>query len=197
MRHFASLEANDGTHLVALSQKLLCLIDTGIEVMLLDTAGELYLLDLNDDLLFLGLLLALVTLEAELAVVDGTANGGCGVRNNENEVDVVAVCVRACFVDLQNTDLLVVLTDYANLGCFDLLVDQKILRVVGTNGSVPPKRKNAYRSLRTHLLHSSIIPIIKGRKGMNHTHPCGMVRTDVCLFYAGIIAQPPHFVKGF
>jgi len=126
--------------------------------VLLDAAGELNLLDLNDDLLFLGLLLALVTLEAELAVIDGTANGGCGVRNDENEINVVAVRISACIVDLHDTDLLVVFTDYANLGCFDLLVDQKILRVVGTNGSVPPKRKNAYRSLRTHLLHFPIIP---------------------------------------
>ena len=73
--------------------------DSGIKIVLLDTAGELNLLDLDDDLLLLGLLLSLVTLEAELTVIDSSANGGSCGRCDKNKIDTVALCIFSC--DLQ------------------------------------------------------------------------------------------------
>ena len=89
MRHFSSLKANDGFYFITFSQKLLCMINASIKVVLFNAAGKLNFFNLNYYLLLLCLFFSFVTLKAELSVIDSAAYRRCGIRNYKNKVNTV------------------------------------------------------------------------------------------------------------
>ena len=82
--HLTALKAHDNTYLMTVLEEPLCMACLCFKVVGIDTAGKLYLLKLDGLLLLFGFLFLLVSLEAELAVVDYLTYGRLCLRSHKN-----------------------------------------------------------------------------------------------------------------
>ena len=91
MRHFTSLETNDGLDLIAAHKELLRVIDTRFKVVGVDTAGKLNLLELYHLLLLLGFFFLLFAVKAILAVIHNTADGRGCLRCDQHQIKATVI----------------------------------------------------------------------------------------------------------
>ena len=123
MGHLATAEAQGDLHLVAVLQEADHVAQLDVVVAVVRLRAELHFLDLNDLLAGLGLGSTLLFLVAELAVVHQPADRRGGVGRDLDQVDIGLFGHAACLTQPEDTQLLVLYAQQANLGGVDFTVD--------------------------------------------------------------------------
>ena len=141
MAHLPAAEANGRLHLIAVLQEADDVVLLEVEVVLVDARPELHFFDDDDFLLLLGLALFLLLLKHIFPVVHDLADRRVRRRRDLYEIEVLFSCQILRLLDGNDSDLLAVLVDQADLGGADHVVNSGL----GFCGSTVESRSSSWR----------------------------------------------------